>query len=187
VPELVAPTTAVHASFLAAMAEYLVTGEDAGYAGGSATDAGLLAHRRAWHTPEGFAAFVRWARERALPDVPRAPGLVPSLELWWVEGADYLGRVSIRTPLTDALREKGGNLGYDVRPSARGRGHGTAMVAAALPHAHALGVDPALLTIEPGNAASLAVARRNGARPAGRAGRLLLLWLPTSGGLSSAG
>jgi predicted acetyltransferase len=184
VPRLLTPTTAVRTSFLAAAAEYLAAGESPGYS--NAAD-GDRRYRDTWHTPEGFAAFVAWARVAALPETPRPPGTVPSLELWWVDGTEYLGRVSIRTPLTDALREDGGNLGYDVRPSVRRRGHATAMVAAAKPHAHRLGIDPALLTIDESNVASLGVARRNGGVVAGRVGARLLVWLPTSGGLSSTG
>jgi predicted acetyltransferase len=180
------PTTAVRASFLTAAAESRAAGESTGYLRARAAD-GVRHHHETWHTPEGFAAFVAWARAAVLPETPRPPGTVPSLELWWVDGAEYLGRVSIRTALTDALRVEGGNIGYDVRPSARGRGHATAMLAAARAHAHRLGVDPALLTIDESNAASLAVARRNGAVEAGRAGTTLTFWLPTSGGLSSAG
>jgi predicted acetyltransferase len=185
VPRLASPTTEVHASFLEAMTEYVTAGEVPGYADARNAFTDLQNLRRAWQTEPGFAAFVAWVRARALPESPRPPGLVPSLDLWWVDGSAYLGRVSIRTPLTDDLREEGGNIGYDIRPGARGRGHATAMLADAVPHAFGLGIDPALLTIQADNAASLAVARRNGARLFERSGTTLKLWLPTSRGLSS--
>ena len=38
---------------------------------------------------------------------------------WWVEGEQYLGRIAVRHELNDFLREVGGHIGYDVRPSAR--------------------------------------------------------------------
>lgn len=184
-PRLSTPTTDVHASFLAAVAEYAEAGEAPWYLapGNAFTDLHPL--RAGWHTREGFAAFVAWVRALALPESPRPPGLVPSLDLWWLDGDEYLGRVSIRTPLTDALRVEGGNIGYDVRPSARGRGHATAMLGASLPHALSLGIDPALLTVQETNPASLAVAERNGARVFERTGTTVRLWLPTSRGLSS--
>jgi hypothetical protein len=47
------------------------------------------------------------------------------------------------------------------------------------------GIDPALVTVQADNAASLAVARRNGAREFSREGMTVKLWLPTTGGLSS--
>jgi predicted acetyltransferase len=58
---------------------------------------------------------------------------VPCTTLWWVDGPAHLGRIAIRHRLTPWLREVAGHIGYDVRPSARRRGHATAMLAAALP------------------------------------------------------
>ena len=183
-PELVRPTTAVRRSFHAAMAEYAAHGETPWYANPRTPITELAALRAAWHTADGFAAFVAWARAIAAPDARLPPGFVPSLELWWVAGAEYLGRLSIRTPLTDALRQEGGNIGYDVRPSARGRGHATAMLAAALPEARRLGIRRALVTVQDRNAASIAVVERNGGTVFAREGTTLKYWLPT--GLSSS-
>src|SRR5690242_3199976 len=86
--------------------------------------------------------------------------------LWWVDGDEYLGRIAIRHRLTAQLRASGGHIGYDVRPSARRRGHATAMLRAALPVARALGVDSALVTCDAGNVASRRVIERNGGVPA---------------------
>jgi GNAT superfamily N-acetyltransferase len=85
---------------------------------------------------------------------PRPGGSVPQTTLWWVNGEEFLGRISIRQRLTAGLREIGGHIGYDIRPSARGRGHATAMLAAALPVVRSLGVDWALLTCDEDNIAS---------------------------------
>lgn len=75
---------------------------------------------------------------------------------------EYLGRISIRHRLTAYLREIGGHIGYDIRPSARQHGHATAMLAAALPVARSLGIDPALLTCDDDNIASRKVIEANG-------------------------
>jgi predicted acetyltransferase len=58
---------------------------------------------------------------------------VPATTRWWVSDDEYLGRLTIRHRLTAHLRNVGGHIGYDIRPSARRCGHATAMVAAALP------------------------------------------------------
>ena len=66
-------------------------------------------------------------------DVDPARATCRETVLWWVERREYLGRISIRHRLNDALLREGGNIGFEVRPGARRRGHATAMLAAALP------------------------------------------------------
>jgi predicted acetyltransferase len=103
--------------------------------------------------PATFAELrARYEAYRAGRDLPR--GHVPSTELWLVDGEVYLGRVSIRHALTEHLRRIGGHIGYVIRPSRRREGHGTRILQLALPHAHALGIDPALVTCDSDNIAS---------------------------------
>jgi GNAT superfamily N-acetyltransferase len=89
-------------------------------------------------------------------------GYVPQTVLWWAAGDEYLGRLSIRHRLTPHLLYHGGNIGFEVRPSARRRGHATAMLAAALPLAAELGIDPARVDCAVRNAASRRVFEANG-------------------------
>jgi predicted acetyltransferase len=88
--------------------------------------------------------------------------------------------VRINLVLNDSLRDFGGHIGYDIRPSARGRGHATDLLAEALRVANGFGIDPALLTCAPGNVASRKVIERNGGklRDTSAAGRLRF-WCPT--------
>ncbi len=65
--------------------------------------------------------------------------------LWWIDGRTYLGRISIWHELTADLADSG-HIGYDIRPSARRRGHATAMLGAALPVAGGLGINPAAMS-----------------------------------------
>src|SRR5579875_2852108 len=108
---------------------------------------------------------------------PRAEGYVPATTLWWVDGTEYLGRVSIRHRLNPRLLEVSGHIGYDVRPSARRRGHATAMLRAALPVAAALGIDPVLVTCDAGNIGSLKVIEANGGKLENRRGTKLRFWI----------
>lgn len=71
-------------------------------------------------------------------------------------------------------------IGYDVRKSARRRGHASAMLGGALPIAHALGVDPALVTCDEDNTASRRIIERHGGVLERRAGPRLYYWLPTN-------
>ncbi len=109
-----------------------------------------------------------------------ADGYVPQTVLWWVAGDEYLGRLSIRHRLTPHLLYFGGNIGFEVRPGARRRGHATAMLAAALPLAAALGIDPARVDCDVVNAASRRVIEGNGGVLAEERDGSLFFWVPTS-------
>jgi len=107
-------------------------------------------------------------------------GYVPMTTLWWVAGDEYLGRLSIRHRLTPHLLYHGGNIGFEVRPSARRRGHATAMLAAALPLAATLGIDPARVDCCAGNVASRRVIVRSGGVFDEERDGSLFFWVPTS-------
>ncbi|MGE0548005.1 MAG: GNAT family N-acetyltransferase [Kofleriaceae bacterium] len=87
---------------------------------------------------------------------------VPETTLWLVDGEHFIGRISIRHRLNDALRVIGGHIGYGIRPSRRAQGFGTKILRLALPHAAALGIDPALITCDATNDASRRVIERCG-------------------------
>ena len=155
------PTVAVHGSFLTAMAEFRAEGR------GTATDFTALGHElrtfsASWASPDGFATYVRWLVDQAQEDAPRPEGYVPATVLWLMDGDEYLGRIAIRHRLTDALRLGGGHIGYDNRPTARGRGYATTMLHEALTVARILGITSALLTCDADNLASRKVIERNG-------------------------
>jgi RimJ/RimL family protein N-acetyltransferase len=107
-------------------------------------------------------------------------GYVPQTVLWWVSGDAYLGRLSIRHRLTPHLLHHGGNIGFEVRPSARRRGHATAMLAAALPLAAQLGIDPARIDCDAVNVASRRVIERNGGVLDEERDGSLYFWVPTT-------
>jgi len=89
-------------------------------------------------------------------------GFVPHSTFWLVDDGEVVGVSNLRHRLTDSLRIEGGHIGYGVRPSARGRGHGTRILALTLPEAAKLGIAQALLTCAKANLASGAVIRANG-------------------------
>lgn len=178
-PRLIAPDTRVHQSFLRAMAEFQAEGRG-GLDDQSIVGRDLQRFGGRWHDPRVFAAYVRQVRAEALTETPRPEHLVPSTTLWWVDGTEYLGRIAIRHRLNAFLRDYGGHIGYDVRPSARRRGHATAMLRAALPVAHRLGVDPALVTCDEDNVASRKVIEANGGVFEDRRGVKLRYWVATA-------
>jgi predicted acetyltransferase len=183
-PKLVAPSRRFHRSFVEAVEEILESDDEDHYAGlmvippvgdfpGESYTLDQL------RDPNHFAAYA--ARMAATSDrggwLP--PGIVPATFLWWVEGDAYLGRLSIRHSLTQWLLDYGGHIGYVVRPSARRQGHATAMLAAALPIAAGLGIDPVLVTCDYHNLASRLVIEANGGVFEDQRGEKLRYWIPT--------
>jgi predicted acetyltransferase len=171
---LIIPDVALKDSFLAAMAEF----DEEGRCGdGSGIGRDLEQWTGRWETDGGFAAYVTdkvAERERVVD-----PGWMLNTNLWWVEGDEYIGRMSIRHELNDWLREVGGHIGYDVRRSRRGEGHATAMLREALVVARDLGIERALLTCDTDNAASRTVIERNGGVLEDVRGGKLRYWVPT--------
>lgn len=75
-----------------------------------------------------------------------------------------LGVVRSRHRLLPSLELEGGHIGYDIRPSARRQGHGTAILALALGRARALGLRGVLLTCDEDNLGSVRIIEDNGGR-----------------------
>ncbi len=173
-PELVRPTIAVQESFLEAMDEFAAEG-----AHDSQTAHWIERYGDAWATREGFGEFVDslYAEETDPETLPERWVLTSTR--WWADGDRYLGRIAVRHELNDFLREVGGHIGYDVRPTARRQGHATAMLRAVLPHAHDLGIDPALVTCDNDNIGSIRVIESCGGVLEDRRGDKLRYWVPT--------
>ncbi len=79
---------------------------------------------------------------------------VPQTVYWLIVNNVYVGRVSIRHTLNNHLLKVGGHIGYDVIPSERKKGYGTALLKFALIKAKELGIDSALLTCDEDNIGS---------------------------------
>jgi predicted acetyltransferase len=175
-PELIEPHVRVRASFLESVHEL---GAD-----GRATENSILGrwidlYGDRWASEAGFADFVAYLHADATPDAPRPENHVPQSTWWLVDGDTYLGRISCRHVLNEWLAEFGGHIGYEVRPSARGRGHATTMLRAVLPHVRALGIDPALLTCDDTNVASRRVIEAAGGEFEDQRGGKLRYWVAT--------
>jgi predicted acetyltransferase len=176
-PDLVPPAAHVRLSFMAAMDELRAEGRGAP---GDDTMVGreIREFGATWADPRRFEQYIRRLRDQAL-DALQPGGLVPSTTLWWIDGDEYLGRIAIRHRLTQELLDYGGHIGYDVRPSARRRGHATAMLARALPVAAGMGIDPALITCDEDNIGSRKVIEANGGQFEDQRGIKMRFWVPT--------
>lgn len=164
--ELVTPCRRVRESFLHAVREYQAEGQ-------------LLELDHALLDAD-FEAYLAELAGQANPERVRPPGCVPESTWWYVSDSEFLGRISVRHYLTPKLSRFGGHIGYEVRPSARGRGHATRMLGLALPLAHRLGIDNALLTCDVGNTASRKVIEANGGVLEDSPSDRLRFWISTT-------
>ena len=111
---------------------------------------------------DDFEAFLSrlaaCSRGEGLP-----PGFVPHTTFWLVrDGVEVVGVSNLRHELTDALRREGGNIGYGIRPSARGFGLAHVLLRHTLGRARELGLAEAWLSCAKGNKASAATILANG-------------------------
>jgi len=136
-------------------------------------------HPDAWLDDGAFGEFVEEILAERLEETPRPETMVPDTELWWVDGDEFLGRIAVRHRLTPALLERGGHIGYDVRPSARRRGHATAMLREALIVAAGLDIERALITCHVTNLGSRRVIELNGGVLEDDRNGVLRYWAPT--------
>ena len=110
-----------------------------------------------------FAAYVREVDEEAegigLPeDIPAQQTLVVVLD-----GAQVMGEVRFRPRLVDAPPElQNGHIGYNLRPSARGKGFGTRMIGLIKLAGRGAGLSFLYATIDPQNVASIRIVEKNG-------------------------
>ncbi|MEO6501930.1 MAG: GNAT family N-acetyltransferase [Jatrophihabitantaceae bacterium] len=177
-PELVQPSAELAPSFRSAMADFAAEGRG-GPLDDSALGRQLTGFATHWHTPQGFERFLATLRREGDTSVPPPPDWVHTSTYWWAEGLEFLGVIRIRHELTPRLIESGGHIGYDIAPSARRRGHGTAMLRAALPIAAGLGIDKALITCDADNLGSRKVILANGGVLEDERAGTLRFWAPT--------
>ncbi len=75
---------------------------------------------------------------------------------------EVVGRISVRFSLNDFLFQRGGHIGYAVRPAFRRRGYATEILSQGLAIARTHGVESALVTCNDDNVASAGVIERCG-------------------------
>ena len=110
---------------------------------------------------EDFAGFLSRVRDEA-EGRSLAPGWVPCSQFWLVQDNLILGSSRLRHELTPTLEHEGGHIGYDIRPSARGKGFGTILLRLTLERAAASGLDRVRITCDADNIASIRVIEKNG-------------------------
>ena len=152
-PQLIEPTTALHAQWLTAHDDW---------GPGVHEDGAGLQPTDEVGSADGFAAWVGRLRQEADERVPPAAGRVHCSYWWIVEGETVLGAIALRHELNDFLLRAGGHIGYGIRPSARGRGLATWALGQVLSTARTRGLDRVLVTCDDGNLPSARVIEKHG-------------------------
>jgi len=149
---LVEPSSEIKAAAMEYRQEYLAHGET--HINGS------LGFAR-YDVYEEWLEQVRLARHKET-----SPTGVPATTYFSVREGDHkiIGTIQLRHELDDYLRQRGGHIGYGIRPSERGKGYGTEQLALVLEKAKALGLPRVMISCDQTNAASARVAVKNGAR-----------------------
>ncbi|AKS41155.1 GNAT family N-acetyltransferase [Wenzhouxiangella marina] len=106
------------------------------------------------------ALLVRLDDLRAGRNLPE--GRVPSSTYWLVEGDEIIGVSNLRHALNEAIREVGGHIGLGVRPSRRGEGLGSELMALTIGRAWQRGMAELYIHCYRDNAASARMIRANG-------------------------
>ena len=149
-PELILPTTRLHAAFLDCRDEWGPGLHEDGFGLGADDDI---------DSPEGFATWVRALTRSTHGAGEPCPAERHASPRWIVEDGRVLGGIALRHVFDDDL----GQIGYGIRPSARRRGLASWALAEMLAEARAvLRMDRVLIPCLAGNVASARTIERNG-------------------------
>ncbi|NLT58946.1 MAG: GNAT family N-acetyltransferase [Clostridiales bacterium] len=108
------------------------------------------------------ADYAAWVEKVTRDRTDPLPTFVPATVYFGVAEGRIVGILQIRHFLNEYLLQYGGHIGYSVCPTARRRGHATAMLAQALDACRALGLDRVLLTCDRDNLGSAGTIQKNG-------------------------
>lgn len=122
------------------------------------------AHDGGFWNPDNFV-YEEWLeenlQEEAGLNIPE--NWVPAIQLVSFDEAGHaLGFLNLRLRLNDYLLEKGGHIGYSIRPSERGKGYAKESLRQGLQVAKEKNIKRALVTCSTENPASQAVILANG-------------------------
>ena len=149
-PELILPTTRLHAAFLECRDDWGPGRHEDGFGLGVDDDV---------DSPDGFAAWVHERVRLTHPAGDPCPGEKHASPRWIVENGQVLGGIALRHNFDDLV----GYIGYGVRPSARRRGLASWALGEMLKEARGvLGLDRVLIVCLTENVASARTIERNG-------------------------
>jgi predicted acetyltransferase len=141
---LITPASDLRGPFLDMAREYLETKDEIDF-----TDA--------------LADFSAYMDRTTLEQRGLREGRMPCSHFWLLDGSTVLGTSRLRHRLTAELEREIGHIGYDIRPSQRGRGHASTLLRLTLDRARELQLSGVWIICDADNTASVATAERCGA------------------------
>jgi len=141
--KLVKPSAEYKKSFLAALKEFQAEGR--------------YKFLNAEELEANFDDFVHQLNEgKRHTHKPYADWVEPVAEtpLWMVKDGEFIGTFNIRHRLNWHLEKWGGHINFNIRPSMRGKGFGKKILQKGMPYVCYLGIDKALITVDPKNIAA---------------------------------
>lgn len=87
---------------------------------------------------------------------------VPETVLWFVKDDQYIGTFNIRHRLNWHLEKNGGHINFVIRPSMRSKGYGKKLLQKGMPFICYLGIDRALITLDPANKSGIKIVEHCG-------------------------
>ncbi|WP_431190710.1 GNAT family N-acetyltransferase [Metabacillus flavus] len=114
--------------------------------------------------PADFEKYLHYLKEQEQgKNIPE--NFVPHSTYWLLLDKDRIaGAVNIRHRLNEYLKERGGHIGYGIRPSERQKGYATAILSLALAETKRMGIKEVLVTCDKTNIASEKTIIKNGGK-----------------------
>jgi predicted acetyltransferase len=115
-----------------------------------------------WMVEELLVQFPQFVQSLQARKTHPLPGRVPETVYWLVDGETFIGRLSLRHELNPSNSLVGGHIGYEIRPSRRRQGYGTAILRLGLEKARDMGLQQVLVTCDDTNIGSRKIIEING-------------------------
>lgn len=108
-----------------------------------------------------YASYNEWLKKV----MSKINADVPATTYFLIRQSDnkIIGMIQLRQYLNEFFKKTGGHIGYEIRPSERGKGYGTHQLRLVLDVAKKLKLEKVMITCDKDNQASAKVAIKNGA------------------------
>ena len=113
--------------------------------------------------PDALLDFSSYLERTSLEQRGLREGRVPASHFWLLDESTVLGTSRVRHSLTPELEREIGHIGFDIRPSERGRGYAPTLLRLTLERARELELPGVWIVCDADNFASMATAQRCGA------------------------